>query len=327
MRRMRLPGLLACALAAATGFAQAQETTPTVAPDGGRVTAPDAERVDQGRFSQRPADAAYGAYQRGYYITALNIATPLAINGDPAAQTLIAELYSRGMGVRQDMATATEWYEKAAAQNVPEAMFQLAMILLDGGPEFRDRNRAFEVMGRAADAGNSMAQFNYAQMILAREQTPEALTRAFSYYEQAADRGLPDAQYAMAQALQHGVAGREVDMPGARRWLELAAAQNFDTAQIDLGAWLIDGIGGDRDLEAGFGWTMRAAAAGNPAAQNRVAKLYRAGIGVEPDSIAAAAWYLRARRVGLVDPLMEDHLAGLTEDQLKQAGEQAGALG
>jgi TPR repeat protein len=72
---------------------------------------------------------------------------------------------------------------------------------------------------------------------------------------------------------------------------------------------------------------MRAASAGNPAAQNRVAKLYRAGIGVEPDRVEASAWYLRARRAGLVDPLMEDQLDGLTEEELDEARKRAGVLG
>ena len=123
-------------------------------PDGGRVTAPLLDRVDPGRFSDDPADMAYGAFQRGYYMTALNLATPLALAGNAPAQTLIAEIYSRGLGVRMDLATATEWYEKAADQGDTEAQFQLAMILLDGGAEFGDGRRAGTLLRQAADAGH-----------------------------------------------------------------------------------------------------------------------------------------------------------------------------
>jgi TPR repeat protein len=300
----------------------AQET----APDGGRVTTPRAEAIDPGRFSDDPADMAYGAFQRGYYLTALNLATPLAIAGSAPAQTLIAEIYSRGLGVRQDLATATEWYDKAAAQGDTEAQFQLAMILIDGGEEFGDHRRAGQLLERAAEAGHLMAQFNYAQWLIDDNQGTTGLARAVDYYDRAAQGGLADAQYAMAEVYRNGVAGRSRDLGIARTWLERAARQNHDTAQIDLGAFLIEGIGGERDLEAGFGWTMRAARAGNIAAQNRVALLYRSGIGVEPDSIAAAAWYMRARAAGLVDPLMEDHLAGLTDDQIGLAARQARVL-
>lgn len=297
-----------------------------LAQDGNRVTAPDAEIVDPGRFSERPTDMAYGAYQRGYYLTALNLATPLALRGDAAAQTLIAEIYSRGLGVRQDIVKAMEWYAKAAEQNVPEAQFELAMLLVDGGEEFGDPDRAYELMRKAADAGNRMAQFNFAQMVMDRQPTQEDVETAVAYFEKAALAGLADAQYAMAQAYREGAGGKPVDLAAARRWLGLAARQNHDTAQIELGTWLVEGTGGERDLQAGFAWLKQAAATGNPAAQNRLAKLYRAGIGVEPDTVEAAAWYLRARRAGLVDPLMEDQLHGLTEEELAEAGERADAL-
>ena len=44
-------------------------------------------------FSRR--DDAYGAFQRGYYLTALSLALPRAEKADPAAQTLIAEIYAK----------------------------------------------------------------------------------------------------------------------------------------------------------------------------------------------------------------------------------------
>ena len=56
--------------------------------------------VDPDRFGAPPTDAAYGAFQRGLYMTALNLALPRAEAGDPAAQTLAAEILSRGLGVR-----------------------------------------------------------------------------------------------------------------------------------------------------------------------------------------------------------------------------------
>lgn len=315
--------------------ALAQQETPDAAPTApagaetaapAQTLAPDADAVRRSRFSERPSDAAYGAFQRGYYITALNLATPLALEGDAAAQTLIGEIYSRGLGVRRDLPTAIEWYEKAAEQKVPEALFQLAMILYDGGAEFGDRARAAKLIEQAAEAGHGLAQFNLAQMLVERDQTPQGTARAVAYYEKAARAGLADAQYAMAEVARQGAAGRPVDLAEARRWLSLAAAQNHDTAQIELGTMLVEGEGGPRDEKAGFSWLMRAAAAGNAAAQNRVAKLYRAGIGVEPDRVTAAAWYLRARRAGLTDPVMEDQLDGLTEEEMGEARKRAAAL-
>ena len=72
------------------------------------------------------------------------------------------------------------------------------------------------------------------------------------YYERAAKNGLPDAQYAMSQILANGLGGKKPDNAEARKWLVRAARQNFDTAQLDLGTWLISGRGGERDEKSGF---------------------------------------------------------------------------
>jgi TPR repeat protein len=292
----------------------------------GTATPPSASRVHPDRFGSPPIDAAYGAFQRGLYMTALNLALPRAEAGDPAAQTLAAEILSRGLGVARDDAQAAKWYRLAAEQGVPEAQFQYALMLLDGSFVTRDVQGAYALMQAAAEAGNRLAQFNLAQLIIDREPGEAGMTKAASYYERAAKAGLADAQYAMAQILANGVGGRKVDEKEARRWLLSAARQNFDTAQLDLGTWLIEGRGGERDLEAGFGWMKRAAESGNVAAQNRLAKLYMAGLGVEPDPILAAAWYFVGRRAGLSDAEMDDFLGGLTDEQQKQALERANRL-
>ena len=79
--------------------------------------------------------------------------------------------------------------------------------------------------------------------------------------------GLADAQYAMSQVYANGVGGKPRDDAQARSLLALAARQNYDTAQIDLAAWMIEGRGGARDLKSGFGWMKQAAEGGNVAAQ------------------------------------------------------------
>lgn len=277
--------------------------------------------IDPSRFANLP-DEAYGAFQRGYYLTALELALPRAENGDGAAQTLVAEIYANGLGVRQDPNEARKWYEKAAEQGIPDAQLQFALMLIDGTLVEQDRDRAFILMRRAAEAGKPLAQFNLAQMLSDSGNINEAV----GWYEKAANAKLADAQYAMAQIHAEGVGGKMRDMAEARRWLSLAARSNFDTAQLDFGTWLVEGRGGPVDFEEGFAWLKRAADSGNVAAWNRVAKLYLAGVGVDPDPIAAAAWYMRARQAGLVDGAMEGFLDGLTDEQMEAAEEQIETL-
>ncbi len=282
--------------------------------------------VDPQRFGGRPADPAYGAFQRGLYKTAYNLALVRAEAGDAAAQTLVAEILSRGLGMRRDDKSAAGWYQRAAEQGMPEAQFQYALMLLDGKYVPKDVKQAHALMEAAAEAGNRLAQFNLAQLIVDREVDDAGRARAVSYYERAAKAGLADAQYAMAQVYLNGFGGRKVDLHQARNWLTLAARQNFDTAEVDLGTWLIEGRGGERDLRSGFSWIKRAADGGNIAAQNRLAKLYMNGLGTDPDSILAGAWYILARRSGLIDPEMEDFMAGLTDEEMKTSLERANRL-
>jgi TPR repeat protein len=98
-----------------------------------------------------------------------------------------------------------------------------------------------------------------------------------------------------------------------------AARAGFDTAQLDLAIWLVDGIGGDRNLDEGFKWMRRAAEGGNVVAQNKLSHLYVNAIGTRPDPVEAAKWYVLSRRAGLKDPALEDFYLGLTEAQQKAA--------
>lgn len=300
-------------------------TVPAGATDGGRPSA--AESVDPNRFGgEHPADQAYGAFQRGLYKTAYDLALPRAENGDPNAQTLVAEILARGLGLPRNDAEAAKWFGKAAAQKIPDAQFQYALLLLDGRVVPKDRKAAFGLMQEAADAGNRLAQFNFAQLIVSEELGEPGLAKAAPYYRRAAEGGLADAQYAYAQLLANGTGGVARDEAAARRWLLLGARQNYDTAELDLGTWMVEGRGGPKEEKKGYEWLLRAAEGGNVAAQARTAKLLMSGIGTDPDNIQAAAWYFTARRAGLRDPDLEDLLNGLTDDEQKQALDRANKL-
>jgi hypothetical protein len=142
---------------------------------------------------------------------------------------------------------------------------------------------------------------------------------ALPFYERSADQGIADAQYAVAQIYR-----KVADVPAekrqlAREYLVRAARAGFDTAQLDIGIWLINGIAGPQDLEQGFKWLRIAANRGNVAAQNRLSHAYVGALGTRPDPVEAAKWYVLSRRAGLTDPALEDFYLGLPDSQQKQA--------
>ncbi|WP_245303999.1 tetratricopeptide repeat protein [Agrobacterium bohemicum] len=268
-------------------------------------------------------DEAFGHYQRGEYVQALSKALTRAQTGDAAAQTLVAEMMSRGFGIARDDKTAAFWYEQAAKGGDPVAMFKYALLLMEGKIVKHDKKLADDYMHRAAQAGNGEAEFNWAQILVSQTPGPNGLHAALPFYEKSAEKGIADAQYAVSQ-----IYWNLKDIPAdkkakAREWLTRAAKAGFDTAQVDLGVWLVNGVGGARNLEEGFRWLYGAAQRGNVVAQNKVAHLYIQALGTKPDPVEAAKWYVLSRRAGLKDPGLEDFYLGIEEDQQKKAIEAA----
>lgn len=269
---------------------------------------------------------AYSAFQLGYYLTAMKLALPEAANGKPAAQTLIAEIFARGLGVPKSMDDAAFWYGQAAKNGDPSAQFNYALMLMHGDHVKKDEKKAQEMMKKAADAGVPAAQFNRAQWLVQNEPGDKGIRAALPYYEKAAEAGIADAQYALSQIYRNSGGIPEEKRKKARYWLERAARAGYDTAELDLGIWLIDGVDGPVDYERGFQWMKRAAEGGNVMAENRLAHLYRNGIGTPQDRTEAAAWYIVARRAGLQDNKLEDFFQGLTDDEQKEALKRANEI-
>lgn len=274
----------------------------------------------------KKTDLAYGAFQRGYYLTAFQLALPQAETGDPAAQTLIAELYWSGLGVALDQKKAVEWYEFAAEAGGREAQFSLANLLLQGKVVDQDEKRGEELMRKAAAAGHARAQFNVAQIITARRPTWASFKKALPFYQSAAKAGIPDAQYALSNIYAEAKGVQFNDDDKARFWLEKSAQSGFDTAQLEFGIWLANGRAGKKDLASARNWFLKAAAQGNVIAQNRLARFYGFGIGVEKDIIKAGAWHILARRAGFTDSKMDRFFQTLPEIDKKRAIEAANQL-
>ena len=263
-------------------------------------------------------DDAYGAFQRGLYLTAMNLALPKAQLGEAAAQTLVAELLNNGLGVRRNPQDAAFWYEQAAKGGDANAQFKYALMLIEGNVVTRDKKQADAMMRKAAEGGNREAQFNIAQLIVAATPGEKGLTEALPWYEKSAAQGIPDAQYAVAQLYANLPVSADKKQQ-ARSWMIKAANSRFDTALYDMAVWYISGVGGDKDYEQGFEWMKRAANRGHVVAQNKLAHLYINAIGTRPDPVEAAKWYILSRRAGLADLELEDFYLGIEDATQKEA--------
>lgn len=264
-------------------------------------------------------DLAFGAYQRGYYLSAFRLALPRAESGDPAAQTLLAELYDRGQGIALDRKKAAIWYRFAARAGNREAQFAYASILAKGKIVPLDKKGAQKFMKQAADAGHHKAQFNLAQMIVTNRPTRNGFEKALPYYRKAAESGLADAQYVLARIYATGNGVPHSDIVRARKWMTLSAIGGFDPAQVELAIWLAIGKGGKKDEHTALSWFVLAANQGNVIAQNRLARMHAFGLGTKRDPIAASKWHILARRAGKKDLKLDAIFRALSAKQQKEA--------
>lgn len=271
-------------------------------------------------------DLAYGAFQRGYYLSALELALPRADAGDPAAQTLIAEIYWRGLGVALNRKKAATWYHFAAKAGNSAAQFSYANILLQGKYVSEDKKSGRDFMEKAAKSGHTRAQFNLGQIITAERPTWAGFKKALPWYEKAANAGLADAQYAMANIHAEAQGVTVNDDKKAREWFAKSAANGFDTAQVEYAIWLTNGRGGEVDEKAALVWFRRAAAQNNVVAQNRLARMYYYGVGTKVDLVKAGAWHILARRAGFSDSQMDQNFSTLKAINQKRAIELANRL-
>lgn len=283
--------------------------------------APDALTISDSIFGEK-VDPAYGAYQRGFFLTALDLALPRAEKGDSHAQTLIAEIYAKGLGVPEDMAAAASWYGMASKHGDALATFELGMLYQEGSGVEKDRKRAAELFKTAADAGNMAAKYNLGLLHVEGIYAEPSLSKAAQLIGEAANSGITEARYDYAGMLAEG-AGIAPDPTAAAEQFRLAAEDGLAAAQVEYATILYLGKGLPVDRAAAASWYARAADGGNPVAQNRLAKLLAVGEGVTANLEDAAMYRALARRQGLKDPQLDKLLAAIPADQLSRAEERA----
>ncbi|MGA8170613.1 MAG: tetratricopeptide repeat protein [Methylocystis sp.] len=80
----------------------------------------------------KPLEEGMDAYLRGDYATALKILEPLAIGGDPAAQSSIGYMLQNGLGLPRDPAKAANFFHAAADHGYAPAMVNLGAMFEAG---------------------------------------------------------------------------------------------------------------------------------------------------------------------------------------------------
>ena len=121
------------------------------------------------------------AARKGDFATALREWTPLAEQGDDAAQFNLGLMYRNGLGVLQDYKTAMKWFTLAAEQGVANAQSNLGVMYNQGEGVIQDDVYAHMWGNIAASNGNEdggwLRDMVAEQMTLSQIQEAQTLAR------------------------------------------------------------------------------------------------------------------------------------------------------
>jgi TPR repeat protein len=188
--------------------------------------------------------------------------TKAANFGDSGAQVELG-LYLAQQNGAAEAQQALQWFQRAATEETPAAMNNLAVLYFEGRGVERDQAAGMRWALRAAN-------HNYA---------PAELNVGFAYWY---GWGVP------------------VNQAEALRWLHKSAKHGLSVAQCALGVLYEVGNGVKPDLRQAIKWYEKAAKQNHPAALNNLAVLYEGGKGVVRDPAKAADYYARAANAGLL---------------------------
>ena len=145
--------------------------------------------------SAQSVRAGIDAWQRSDYAAAVAIWRPLATNGDADAQFNLGQAYRLGRGVPTNLATAKDWFEKAADQGHLDAETTLGLLLFQSG----DQAEGLKWLKKAAVQGEPRALLMYGTALVNGDSVTQDPVLGYAYVTRAAAQGLQPAKDTLAQ--------------------------------------------------------------------------------------------------------------------------------
>ncbi len=149
-----------------------------------------------------------------------------------------------------------------------------------------------------AEAGDAMAQAQYAQMLQFGHGVEKDEAEALKWYQKAAESGNAYAQANMGVFCQTGSCGMKQDLAKAAEWYQKAAKQGNAYAQFYLAYLYKNGKGVDKDIKKAIDLLEQAAKGGMAKAQIEYALRLHEGDGVDMNVEEAVKWIEKAAATG-----------------------------
>ena len=182
----------------------------------------------------------------------------------------------------------------------------------------------FGTTKKAAESGDSEAQFELGGMYDIGDGVPPDSTEAAKWYRLAAEQGHPKSQHNIGSMYNNGE-GVPQDYAEAMKWYRRAAEQGLAEARHNIGALYHNGEGVPQDTTEAAKWFRLAAEQGYADSQFSLGLYYGAGGPVPQDFVEAFALMSLAAEANVPQAVEFRDLAAseLTPDQLAEAKKRA----
>ncbi|QPC94918.1 peptidoglycan-binding protein [Mesorhizobium sp. INR15] len=145
-----------------------------------------------------------------------------AAGGDAKALFEVGSRYAESRGVKEDLAAAAKWYEKAAELGFAPAEYRIGNFYEKGIGVARDVKKAKTWYQLAAEQGNASAMHNLAVLFAMAADGVTDNESAAHWFQAAADLGVKDSQFNLGILAAKGV-GMKQNLEESYKWFALVA--------------------------------------------------------------------------------------------------------
>ncbi|TAK84829.1 MAG: hypothetical protein EPO20_13390 [Betaproteobacteria bacterium] len=215
-----------------------------------------------------------------------------ARQGFEASAMNLAQMYEKGLGVKEDRAEAQKRYRALAAQGNGEARYRFARLAAAAG-QYDEAVKAFE---RSVREDDYRAMLDLGELYEQGHGVQKDVKRALALYERAAERS----RWARFKLGALYVAGEGIpkDYAKAHQWFRRSAADGNAAARNNLGVMYDQGLGVAVDYVEARDLYLAALKGGVPHAKGNLENFYAEGRGAPPGSLGAA-WYRPGAEAGI----------------------------
>lgn len=213
-------------------------------------------------------------------------------------KTIVATLFQKGFNAYQagNYEDARRWFEQAAEENSPGALYCLGIMYEMGQGVPRDEEKSINLIRSAAALGYSMAK-DHIDALDRDVEIERVKADTFDSMLIAASRGSAEAQFNLGARYENGD-GVERDYKEALKWYRMAGEAGFPPAQNNLGVMYLMGKGVSQNDLIAFKWFRKAADQGYGEAQNNMGIMFQQGRGIQKNLLSAVSYYRVAAEQG-----------------------------